>query len=115
LQPPGIRHGLLLQLSGALNARFLCSLASKTFAEQAMEVPTEPVEYGPRAKQILREAVETERQRLKNFEPAPASTEHSKSIQRELGGSGAYINAIVEEVASKRLKQFKPDRRVKPS
>jgi hypothetical protein len=43
------------------------ALASKNFTEHAMEVPTEPVEYGPRAKQILRKAVETERQRLKNF------------------------------------------------
>jgi len=36
------------------------------------------------------------------FRPTPATTEHGKEIQRELGGSGAYVDAIVEQVASKR-------------
>jgi hypothetical protein len=57
---------------------------------------------------MLRKAVEAERDRLKSFQLTSATTERGKELQRELGGSGAYVDAIVEQVASKRLRRIEP-------
>jgi hypothetical protein len=59
--------------------------------------------------------VETERKRLETFQRTPATTEQGKGIQRELGGSAAYIDAIVEQVASERLNRYKPGKKNKPN
>jgi hypothetical protein len=40
---------------------------------------------------------------------------HGKPLQRELGGSGAYVDAIVEQVASKRLRRCEPGKKSKPN
>jgi hypothetical protein len=90
------------------------ALAAKAFSEHAMEDQPEPAEYGPRATKILRKAVDAERERLKDFQRTPATTEQGKAIQREMG-SKVYIDAIVEHVASKRLNKYKPGRNIKPS
>jgi hypothetical protein len=91
------------------------ALAAKAFAEHTMKDEPEAAEYDPRAQKILRKAVDAERERLKDFRPAPATTEHGKALQREFGGSKAYIDAIVEHGASKRLNKYKPGKNVKPS
>ena len=91
------------------------TLEDEAFAAHAMEDPTESMEYGSEATEVLRGAVDAERERLRDFQRSPATTEHGKNIQRELGGSGAYIDAIVEQAASKRLKRYKPAKNVKPS
>jgi hypothetical protein len=59
--------------------------------------------------------VETERDRLKDFQRTSATTERGKELQRELGGSGAYVDAIVEQVASKRLRRCEPGKKSKPN
>jgi hypothetical protein len=46
--------------------------------------------------EMLRNAVEAERDRLKSFQRTSATTERGIEVQRELGGSGAYVDAIVE-------------------
>ncbi len=91
------------------------ALEEETFSEHPMEDQVEPLRYGLEATDVLRKAVEAERQRLKDFQRTPATTEQGKSLQRELGGSRAYIDAIVEQAASKRLKRYKPPSNVKPS
>ena len=91
------------------------ALEAETFAEHAMEDQSEPVNYGPEATEVLRQAVDAERKRLRDVQRTSATTEQGKGIQREMGGSGAYIDAIVEQAASNRLKQYKPRRNVKPS
>jgi hypothetical protein len=90
-------------------------LGDEAFAVHAMEDPSESLKYGSEATDVLRGAVVAERERLSNFQRTPATTEHDKNIQRELGGSGAYIDAIVEQAASKRLKRYTPAKYVKPS
>jgi hypothetical protein len=90
-------------------------LADETFAEHALEDRGESVTYGSDATEVLRGAVDAERNRLRDFQRTSASTEHGKKIQRELGGSGAYIDAVVEQAASKRLKRYKPAKNIKPS
>src|ERR1700730_12681523 len=91
------------------------ALEDETFAEHAMEDQVEPLRYGSEATEVLRKAVEAERERLKDFQRTPATTEQGKGLQRELGGSRAYIDAIVKQAASKRLKRYKLARNVKPS
>jgi len=91
------------------------ALARETFAEHPMEDPGEPLRYGPEDTSMIRKAVEAERGRLRDFERSVATTEQGKSLQRELGGSRAYIDAIVEQVATKRLRRYTPARNVKPS
>src|SRR5437870_7056249 len=41
----------------------------------------------------------------KAFQCASATTERGKELQRELGGSGAYVDTVVEHVASKHLRR----------
>ena len=83
------------------------ALEGETFAEHALvEDPSESLTYGSDAAEVLRVAVDAERKRLRGFQRTSASTEHGKKIQGELGGSGAYIDAIVEQAASKRLKRY---------
>jgi hypothetical protein len=59
--------------------------------------------------------VDRERERLKSVERTPAATEQGKALQRELGASAAYVDALVDQAASKHLKKFKPGDSVKPS
>ena len=66
-----------------------------------------------RQPEVLRGAVDAERKRLRDFQRTSAATEHGKN-QRELGGSGGYIDAIVEQAASKRLKRYKLAKTIKP-
>jgi len=91
------------------------ALEDQAFAEHALEDQSEAVEYGSETTEVLRGAVDAERKRLRDFQRTSAATEHGKTIQRELGGSGAYIDAIVEQAASKRLKRYKPAKNIKPS
>jgi hypothetical protein len=83
------------------------ALEGETFAEHAIEQQAEPQEYDSAATKILRKAVQAERKRLASFRRTSATTERGKEIQQELGGSGAYVDAIVEHVASKRLRRYK--------
>jgi hypothetical protein len=91
------------------------ALEDETFAEHPMEDQVEPPRYASEAAEALRQAVEAERERLRDFQRTSATTEQGKGLQRELGGSGTYIDAIVAQAASKRLKRYKPARNVKPS
>jgi hypothetical protein len=91
------------------------ALDAETFAEHAMEDQGETLRYGSEAKEVLRNAVDTERERLRDFQRTSATTEQGKGLQRELGGSGTYIDAIVEQAASERLKRYRPGKNVKPS
>ena len=59
--------------------------------------------YDDSAKGILSDAVRAERERCRPFEPTPASTELGKALQGHLGGSGQYVDALVEIVAEERL------------
>jgi hypothetical protein len=59
--------------------------------------------------------VEAERERLMDSQRTSATTEQGKSLQRELGASGAYIDVIVEQAASARLKRYRPGKNVKLS
>jgi hypothetical protein len=59
--------------------------------------------YDDSTKGILSDAVRAERERCKSFEPMPASTEVGKDLQGHLGGSGHYVDALVERVAEERL------------
>lgn len=49
-----------------------------------------------------------------SFRRTSATTKPGKEIQRELGGSGAYVDAIVDHVASESLPRYKPARENKP-
>jgi hypothetical protein len=91
------------------------ALARETFAEHPMEDPGEPLRYGPEETSMLRKAVQAERGRLREFERTVATTEQGKELQRELGGSRAYIDAVVEQVAAKRLRRYTPATNAKPS
>ena len=44
-----------------------------------------------------------------------AITERGKELQSELGGSGAHVDAIVEQVASKRLRRCELRKKSKPN
>ncbi len=91
------------------------ALKRRTFEDHSIEDPVEPVQYRPAAKKILFDAVSAERERLKSVERTPAATEQGKALQRELGASAAYVDALVDQAASKHLKKFKPGDSVKPS
>ena len=67
------------------------TLESEAFAEHVIEGGADPQKYGSAATEILRKAVEAERDRLKSFQRTSATTERGKELQRELGGSGAYV------------------------
>ena len=70
---------------------------AEAFAEHAMEDQGEALRYGPVATEVLLKAVEAERDRLRDFQRTPATTEQGKGLQRQLGGSGAYIDAVVDQ------------------
>jgi hypothetical protein len=91
------------------------TLESEAFTEHAIEGAADPQKYGSAATEILGKAVETERDRLKEFQRTAANTERGKELQRELGGSGAYVDAIVEQVTSKRLRRYEPGKKSKPN
>lgn len=91
------------------------TLESEAFAEHVIEGGADPQKYGSAETEMLRKAVEAERDRLKSFQRTPATTERGKELQRELGGSGAYVDAIVEQVDSKRLRRCEPGKKSKPN
>ncbi len=91
------------------------ALEDQAFAEHVLEEQSESVKSGSDARKVLRGAVDEEREGLRDFHRTSATTEHGKNIQRELGGSGAYIDAIVGQAASTRLKRYKPAKNIKPS
>ena len=71
--------------------------------------------YDDSVKEILSNAVRAERERFKNFEPSPASTELGKTLQGHLAGSGHYVDALVEMVAEERLLEEEDDDDRKPN
>ena len=71
--------------------------------------------YDDSATEILSHAVRAERERCKPFEPSPASTEIGKALQGHLGGSGHYVDALVEMVAEERLLKEEDDDDRKPN
>jgi hypothetical protein len=52
---------------------------------------------------------------VRDFQRTEATTERGKDIRRQIGGSGVYIDAIVNKASSRRLKRYKPGKDVKPS
>jgi hypothetical protein len=72
-------------------------------------------DYGASAKEALSKAVQAEKERFKSFEPSRASTELGKAVQAQLGGSGHYVDALLERVAEKFLLEEDDDRERKPS
>jgi hypothetical protein len=90
-------------------------LEGEAFAEHAIESEAGPQQYDAAATEILRKAVEAERERLTNFQRTPATTERGKDLQHQLGGSGAYVDALVEHAASERLQRYKPRKKSKPN
>lgn len=91
------------------------ALENEAFDEHSIESAADPQQFGSAAVGILRNAVETERERLKDFRHTPATTEQGKDLQRQLGGSGAYVDAIVEQAASQHLRRYKPKKKSKPN
>jgi hypothetical protein len=91
------------------------TLEGEDFSKHAIVEAGESLNYGSEAAEVLREAVEAERERLRDFQRMEATTERGKDIQRQLGGSGVYIDAMVNKAASRRLKRYKPAQNVKPS
>lgn len=91
------------------------ALEAEKFAEHEMEDQSESPTYGPEATEVLHQAVVAERNRLRDSPRASATTELGKGIQRELGASGAYVDAMVEQAASRRLKRYTPGKNFKPS
>lgn len=91
------------------------TLEGENFSEHAIVDEGESLNYGSEAAGVLHEAVEAERERLRDFQRTEATTERGKDIQRQLGGSGVYIDAIVNKATSRRLKRYKPGKNVKPS
>ena len=87
----------------------------EAFAGHPMAGRAKARKNGSEAAEALRKAVEVERERLRDFQPAPAATEQGKSLQREHGGSRVYIDAIVEQAATGRLQRYKPGKNLKPS
>jgi len=67
------------------------------------------------AKEVLRKAVQAERELLQSFEPSAASTELGKALQGHLAGSGHYVDALVEMVAGERLLEKDDDEDRKPN
>ena len=67
------------------------------------------------APEILRNATKAERRRLKDFQRTSGTTERGKDFQRQVGGSGAYVDTIVEQAASQHLRRYKPRKKSKPN
>jgi len=92
------------------------ALQEETFGDHSPEDRGgESANRGAQAREALRQAVDVERKRLSEFQHTPAATEVGKGVQGAIGGSGAYIDAIVQQVAGQQLKRFKPARNAKPS
>jgi hypothetical protein len=89
------------------------ALKDQVLPDQPMEDRGEALNLEPESRAIVRKAVSEERSRLTNFRRADAATEIGKDIQGALGGSGVYIDAIVQQVAGQQLKRFKPAKNVK--
>ncbi len=90
-------------------------LQNEAFADHSMEDCGESLDCGADPREDLRKAVDIERNRLKESQRTSAATEAGKAVQGVIGGSGAYIDAVVQQVAGQRLKRFKPAKNVKPS
>jgi hypothetical protein len=91
------------------------TLEGEDFSEHAIVDEGESLNYGSEAAGVLREAVEAERERLRDFQRTEATTERGKDIQRQIGGSGVYIDAIVFYFQSGHGIRYKPGKNVKPS
>jgi hypothetical protein len=91
------------------------ALENEAFDEHSIESAADPQQFDSAAVGILRKTVESERERLKDFQRTPATTEQGKDLQRQLGGSGAYVDAIVEQAASEHLRRYKPRKKSKPN
>lgn len=88
------------------------TLEADTFAARALiESAPASQQYDGPAAEILRNAVESERKRLQDFRATPATTERGKDLQRQLGGSGAYVDAIVKQAASEILREHQPNKK----
>lgn len=90
------------------------ALEGEAFTEHAIESAADPQPYDSAATEIRRNAVKAERGRLKDFQRTSATTERGKDLQRQVGGSGAYVDAIVEQAASQHLRRYKPRKKSKP-
>jgi hypothetical protein len=76
------------------------ALSSGRLADHGVVDDAEGIDgYDDSAKAILADAVRTERERFKDFEPSPASTELGKALQENLGASGHYVDALVQTPA----------------
>jgi hypothetical protein len=73
----------------------------KALSAAESESAENPLNYLER----VREAVEKERHRLWDNQPAPnpAETQIGRDIQKQLGAAGVVVNRIMREVANKRL------------
>jgi hypothetical protein len=90
-------------------------LEDEALADRAIVSEADPPRDDSPENETLRDAVKAERERLKAFERTPATTELGKELQSQVGGSGAYVDAIVEQTASERLRRHKPGKRTKPN
>ena len=73
-------------------------------------------EGDPKYRQLVREAVKDERERLwgrKKDLPEP-KTEWAKDVQRSMRSSAAYADRLVEQEGEKVLKKFDPPKKGKP-
>jgi hypothetical protein len=85
------------------------TLESEAFAEHVIEGGADHQKYGSAETELIRKAVEAERDRLKSFQRTSATTESGKELQRGLGGSGTYIDATVEQVAPNASGDARPE------
>lgn len=91
------------------------AMKGQAMADHPVEDRGDALNFEPEALATVRKAVEEERNRLRDFQRSDAATEVGKGIQGAIGGSGAYIDAIVQQAAAQELKRFKPQKTVKPS
>lgn len=79
-------------------------------------IKSDPGQYSPVEKEIVRKAVERERTRLWNssIEGVPAKTELGKRIQKSMGTTGAVADHYVK-VAAKRILESDADEDGKPN
>jgi hypothetical protein len=91
------------------------ALLNQALADEPVEDHSEALSLEAEVQATVRKAVDEERNRLKDFRRTEAATEAGKGLQGAIGGSGAYIDAIVHQAAGQRLKRFKPAKNVKPS
>jgi hypothetical protein len=63
-------------------------------------------EYSEKGRQQIREAVELERTRMWDSQPAAkeAETDVGREVQKQTGAASVVVNRIVQQVAKKRLK-----------